>query len=87
MGNVLKSPRFWISLAIIGAVTMLALYKLISGDLAVGTMGGLLGGGVLGKEYGKSAVATLESIEPLKRATVGEDSSEEELPKEPEDSQ
>ena len=29
MGDILKSPRFWLSLAIIGAVTVLALYKLI----------------------------------------------------------
>lgn len=52
MFDVLRSSRFWLSLAIVAAATLLACFKVISGDLAIGTMSGLLGGFGVGKAWG-----------------------------------
>lgn len=52
MNQVLTSSRFWISLLIVVCVTVLAALKIVSGDLAVGTMGGLVGGFGVGKTWG-----------------------------------
>lgn len=53
MNQVLGSSRFWISLVIVVSVTLLAALKIVSGDLAVGTMGGLVGGFGVGKTWGE----------------------------------
>lgn len=50
--DVIKSSRFWISLAIVAAVTALACLKAISGGEAVASMLGLLGGFGVAKSGG-----------------------------------
>ncbi len=50
--ETLKSSRFWIAVLICGAVTALACLRIITGDLAVGVMSGILGGFGVGKTWG-----------------------------------
>lgn len=52
MGQVFSSTRFWISVLVCIAATLLAALKVISGDLAIGTMSGLVGGFGVGKAWG-----------------------------------
>jgi hypothetical protein len=51
MDEVFKSSRFWISMAVIASVTLLACLNIVSGDMAVGTMTGLVGGFGIGKAW------------------------------------
>lgn len=55
MLQVITSSRFWVSIAIIGCATLLALKGTISGDLAIGTMSGLAAGFGVGKTWGAGA--------------------------------
>ncbi len=49
MGEVLRSSRFWIALVICGGAIALAILNRISGELAIGTMSGLMIGFGVGK--------------------------------------
>lgn len=57
--DVIKSSRFWLSLAIIAAAVVLAVTKLIDGNVAIATMTGLLGGFGVAKAGASSGVKVL----------------------------
>lgn len=57
MKDVIGSTRFWVSIVVCICVTVLAGLKIISGDLACGIMGGLVGGFGVGKTWTTNAAA------------------------------
>jgi hypothetical protein len=58
MKNILTSSRFWILLLIVVSATVLAALGKVSGDLAMTTISGLLGGFGVGKIPGGSNAPT-----------------------------
>jgi hypothetical protein len=51
--NILKSPRFWLAIAAIGSLTVLAALSKLGGDTAAAGILGLAGGSMLAKVGGK----------------------------------
>lgn len=47
--DVFRSARFWMTVALFAALTIMACLRVITGDVAVGTMAGVVGGYGVGR--------------------------------------
>ncbi len=63
MYEVIKSSRFWIAIVICISCLTLAVLKIVTGDMAIGTMMGILAGFGVGKTWGNGNPAVNVVIE------------------------